>query len=113
KRQIARFPIAYWNLYERVKEDLPRTNNNIESWHSRIKPDARNNLTLSKVIELFRLEQSNMESYYALLSTGEILSSTRTKQNKKNQKIKLMVEQYTQNKIGMFLDGMGENLKSN
>ncbi|RNA30568.1 hypothetical protein BpHYR1_054278 [Brachionus plicatilis] len=30
---------------------------NVESLHSRIKSDARNNLTINKIVELFRLEQ--------------------------------------------------------
>ncbi|RNA28189.1 MULE transposase domain [Brachionus plicatilis] len=47
-----RFSLDLWNLHERVKRDLPRTNNNVESWHSRIKPDARKNLTVAKEIIL-------------------------------------------------------------
>ena len=62
-RQVSpRFPIELWNLHDRVKLDLQRTNNNVESWHSRIKTDARHNLTVNKVIEFFKLEQNNIES---------------------------------------------------
>ncbi|KII65317.1 hypothetical protein RF11_02737 [Thelohanellus kitauei] len=28
------FPISYWNQYNRVIENLPRTNNNLEGWHN-------------------------------------------------------------------------------
>lgn len=71
KLSKARFPIELWNLHERVKLDLPRTNNNVESWHSRIKPDSCKNLTVKKVVEFFRLEQNNMETDLVLLFNGE------------------------------------------
>jgi len=28
------FPIEIWNCFNRIKENLPRTNNKIESWHN-------------------------------------------------------------------------------
>ncbi|RNA35807.1 hypothetical protein BpHYR1_001897 [Brachionus plicatilis] len=102
----ARFPVAMWNLHERVKLNLPRTNNNVESWHSRIKPDARNNMSLVKIIELLMLEQSNMESNYAKVSTGEQLSVPNLKQLKKNQNIKCLVDQYDKKRIELFIDGV-------
>ena len=33
-RRIPPFPIRIWNLYERVREQLPRTNNVVEGWHN-------------------------------------------------------------------------------
>ncbi|CAF0901798.1 unnamed protein product, partial [Brachionus calyciflorus] len=85
ERSNARFQVDIWNLYERVKRDLPRTNNNVESWNSRIKPDAKKNLTVAKVVELFRLEQNNMEMYPSFqdiidsLFNSEYVSSLETK----------------------------------
>ena len=35
-REEARYPIASWNLYQRVLDDLPKTNNTAETWHGRI-----------------------------------------------------------------------------
>lgn len=106
----ARFPIDMWNLHERVKQNLPRTNNNVEAWHSRIKPDVRNNLSLAKVVELLLLEQSNMESDYAKVSVGEILSKSSKKQIKKNQNIKCLIDQYDKKRIDLFIEGMSKNL---
>jgi hypothetical protein len=34
KRQVPMFPIRLWNVYDRVLNDEPRTNNGIEAWHS-------------------------------------------------------------------------------
>lgn len=35
-RDKPRFSMNLWNVYDRVKNDLPRTNNAVESWHSKI-----------------------------------------------------------------------------
>ncbi|RNA05670.1 hypothetical protein BpHYR1_025989 [Brachionus plicatilis] len=88
-----RFPIDIWNLHERVKKDLPRTSNNVESWHSRIKSDARHNLTVNKVVEFFRLEQSSQ------------LKSTSSKAQKKEDKIKRQVNEYKTENLELFLTG--------
>ena len=45
-RAKPRFPISFWNLYSRVKSDLPRTNNQVESWHSKIQAESRKHLTV-------------------------------------------------------------------
>ena len=31
--QSGRYKIRMWNVYDRVKNDLPRTNNSLEGWH--------------------------------------------------------------------------------
>lgn len=45
-RKKARFPISFWNVFKRVKDDLPRTNNQVESWHNKIQADSRKHLTV-------------------------------------------------------------------
>ncbi|CAF1137041.1 unnamed protein product [Brachionus calyciflorus] len=87
KRSSPRFPIEFWNLNERVKQDLPRTNNNVESWHSRIKSDTRHNLTVNKVVDFFHLEQNNMETDLLLLFSGNQLKSVSNKIKKHEEKV--------------------------
>ncbi|CAF1011078.1 unnamed protein product, partial [Brachionus calyciflorus] len=88
-RQMSpRFPIELWNLHDRVKLDLPRTNNDIESWHSRIKTEYRNNLTVNKVIAFFRFEQNNIKLDLLLLFTGSLIKSISSKVKKQEEKIK-------------------------
>ena len=106
KRMIPRFPISLWNLHERVKNDLPRTNNNVESWHSRIKPDVSKNLTVKKVIEFFRLEQNNMETDLVLLFGGETLKQTKKKVALREEKLKIVVKEYNTSNLKLFLNGI-------
>ena len=79
---------------------------NAESWHSRIKPDTRNDLTINKVVELFRLQQSNIEADLIRVLSGQT-SKTVTKTSKKKDKcIKQLVHNYQKNQIDLFINGM-------
>jgi hypothetical protein len=101
-----RYELQLWNLFDRVKLGLARTNNDVESWHSRIKYDARQNLTVAKVVEFFRLEQSYMETNLVGLFNGEILKKTNKRQAEKNTKLKRIVDSYSQSTLKMNLDGL-------
>ena len=35
-RHTATFPIHFWNMTPRVKNNMHRTNNNIEAWHRKL-----------------------------------------------------------------------------
>ncbi|CAF0954419.1 unnamed protein product [Adineta steineri] len=35
-RRVATFPVHFWNMTERVKNNMHRTNNNIEAWHRKL-----------------------------------------------------------------------------
>ncbi|RNA13100.1 hypothetical protein BpHYR1_006663 [Brachionus plicatilis] len=75
QRVIPLYPIETWNVFDRVKRRLPRTNNNVENWHSRIQADVRKKMNMLMVVEILRLEQSKSENDYAILSTGEVLKN--------------------------------------
>ncbi|RNA15836.1 hypothetical protein BpHYR1_046017 [Brachionus plicatilis] len=36
-RSVPLFPIKYWNLHNRIQNDLPRSNNSLEAWHQAVK----------------------------------------------------------------------------
>ena len=101
-----RFEMELWNLFERVKNNITRTNNDVESWHSRLKYDARQNLTVAKVVELFRLEQSYMESSLVSLFNGDVIKKTKNRQVEKNEKLKRIISNYDSNTLKLYLDGL-------
>ncbi|RMZ97756.1 mule transposase domain [Brachionus plicatilis] len=75
QRVIPLYSIETWNVFDRVKRRLPRTNNNVENWHSRIQADVRKKMNMLMVVEILRLEQSKSENDYAILSIGEVLKT--------------------------------------
>lgn len=45
-----RFDIEFWNVYDRVRKNLPRTKNAVENWHMRIQSDERKHLNIFRGI---------------------------------------------------------------
>lgn len=107
QRVVPMFPIECWNVFERVKQRLPRTNNNVENWHSRIQADVRKKLNVFMVVELLRLEQDKSESDYARLVNGEILKRKPSKKDYEKN-IETLVDGYS-GKISEHLKGMACN----
>ena len=58
--QDVRFPIKFWNILDRFKEGLPRTNNGAEGWHFRLNsllPGAHPSMLFS--INMLRDEENH------------------------------------------------------
>ncbi len=70
-RQGPLFPIAIWNVHDRVMNDNHRTNNSLESWHKQFEADLdMKHPTINRLIEAFRKEQRNTEMNYIQLTGG-------------------------------------------
>ncbi|CAF0977031.1 unnamed protein product [Brachionus calyciflorus] len=102
----ARFPVELWNLNERVKLDLPRTNNNIESWHSRINKNVNRNLTIKKVIVLFKNEQNSMETDLVMLFSGRKLKAVKSQVERREEELKNLLHDLQLSNLDMFLNGI-------
>ena len=61
---------------------MPRTNNAIESWHSRLKADVKKEMTLNKLVNLLKEEQSKTDTTVMSLDLG----------NKKTRPVKSVVK---------------------
>ena len=72
KRKIPRFPMDTWNLYDRVLQRLPRTNNEVESWHNVLSKDEKSHLTCNKLIEKLHKKQSHTENILVMIETGQV-----------------------------------------
>ena len=109
--RTARFPISTWNVHNRCKLGLPRTNNNVECWHMLINNKATKNLTIFKLIELLRTEQSKVETDLVKLRMGEVLKK-KPKQAKKDKNLQRLCETYkrtTNEKLLEFLNFVSLN----
>ena len=73
------FGIEVWNVYKRVVEDLPRTNNSLEAWHKVFEMSCNKHPTVNKIVQQFRLEQQNTSVLYDQIESGDVF--TRNKEN--------------------------------
>ncbi|CAF1515142.1 unnamed protein product [Adineta ricciae] len=71
-RKSPKFPIELWNVYDRVSENLPRTNNSIEGWHNAFAQRVSiAHPTINKLTDKIRTEQSKFELDIALIRLGQ------------------------------------------
>ena len=72
------FQLTTWNVF---MEDEPRTNNNLEGWHKKVKKIAgKSHLNIFEMVELFKLEQASTEVALRQLMAGGALRSVPPKQ---------------------------------
>ena len=72
------FQLTTWNVF---MEDGPRTNNNLEGWHNKVKKIVgKSHLNIFEMVELFRLEQASTEVGLRQLMAGGALRSVPPKQ---------------------------------
>ena len=95
-RVIPTFPIPTWNLYQRVKDDKPRVTNSVEAWHQVMTPDIKANMDIESLVEIFRKEQGQTDTWVAQLSTG-MEHKKRKESIEYNRRLKLIVLDYNEN----------------
>lgn len=95
--------ISQWNLYERVKNGQPRTNNKTERYNQQIQTDAGNNhLTVCQMIENLRLEQGNTERLIVKINMGHVNTKKNVLQEMDEMYLNL-VANYNKEEILEFL----------
>jgi len=66
-----RFSIAVCNVYLRVAEGLPRTNNSVEAWHRAFQQTIDcHHPTIFKLLDQFRKEQDHVEIQLERFNAG-------------------------------------------
>ena len=105
-----RYPIPSWNLHNRVLNKLPRTNNAIESWHSRLKAEQKREMTLNKLVGLLRDEQANTDTTVLSLNLGN-----RKKRPKasivKDENLYNLCSEYKKKDMEKFLNFVSLNMR--
>jgi hypothetical protein len=101
------FPIALWNIHDRVSTSLPRTNNSIEGWHNAFaKRVAIAQPNITKLTDRIRREQSEFE-----IDVAQIQQDHEPKPNKKkyrllDERIQRLVDDYRSADMAQFLNSI-------
>ena len=75
----ARFPYQTWNMFDRIRQNKPRTNNSIEGWHCAMAKDICAHPALAKLAKKYHQEQKLKSIQRAHHLDGRIQGSTRTR----------------------------------
>lgn len=89
-----RYKIKMWNMYDRVMDNLPRSNNSIESWHSQIHSVLScASPTMWKCLNFFQKEFQYQEIKINILNRGEVFPQKK-KYKDNDDKIRRLVEKF-------------------
>jgi hypothetical protein len=66
-----RFEINIWNMYDRIRSDLPKTNNSVEAWHNSFQKSLDcTHPCVSKLLMHLKKEQSFTETFITRYRAG-------------------------------------------
>ena len=111
RRRRPLFSIGLWNVRDRIKCALPRTNYSVEGWHRAF--DIRINIThtsISKLIRKIVAEQSDNEITLEIFRSGHELAKSKKKYIQLNRRIEKLVLEYLFIPHIEFLRGISHNL---
>ncbi|KAL8596260.1 hypothetical protein ACOMHN_021300 [Nucella lapillus] len=110
RRRRPKFDVAMWNVYNRVGDNLPRTNNSVEGWHRAF--DQRMSVThptLGRLVSKLRKEQASTKLMLEQRAMG-----VRMRKNKQyevvNTQLQALVARYAQEDVLVFLKAVAHNL---
>ena len=111
RRLPPRFPHAMWNVNNRVLDDLPRTNNDLEGWHNRFSTSFNEyHAHIWKFIEGLKKYSALNNHTIAQVLAGAPIPPQRRLYRDINQRIQALVAGYQNNNIIPFLRGISYNL---
>ena len=89
----ATFPYRTWNMYERTKNDLPRTNNSLEGWHHAFALNVIDHPKVHELASKYRLEQNSKAIKRQQHLDGKSRPHQRTKYRRVTEGLKEAIDQ--------------------
>ncbi|KAK7479733.1 hypothetical protein BaRGS_00029009, partial [Batillaria attramentaria] len=110
RRRRPKFDVAMWNVYNRVEDNLPRTNNSVEGWHRAFDQQMSvTHPTLGRLVSKLSKEQASTE-----LMIEQHAMGVRMRKNKQyevvNTRLQALVARYAQDDVLVFLKAVAHNL---
>ena len=113
RRLLPIFPHELWNMHNRVLNELPRTNNNLEGWHTRFSTMFRQtHPSIWEFIDTLKLDASHNRMLIAQMLAGAAPPPQKRVYRDVNARIATLVQGYNNGNIIPFLRGISYNLAS-
>jgi hypothetical protein len=112
RRANPRFAIDLWNVYDRLANGLPRTNNSVEAWHNSFQRTLdSHHPSVFKLINQFLQEQDHIEIQRERYLAGARKSeSSRSKYVQLNRRLNTVAGTYGTIPSTDYLRGIAHNL---
>ncbi|CAF3260105.1 unnamed protein product [Rotaria socialis] len=105
------FNYELWNVYERVINNLPRSNNSVEAWHC---PFANRvsmaHPSTAKLADKIRREQSKFEIDIQQMLQGHQPQLKKLVYRKLNERMIRVVNMYNKNELNQYLNNISANI---
>ena len=96
------FPVHTWNMYDRLKAHLPRTNNSVESFHSTFSNDIVDHPPITVLSSKYRKVQHKHANKREHHIAGRKMPTMRKKYKKVNTKLRSLVTRLVNSLIAGF-----------
>ena len=105
------FAITSWNVHNRLKDGLPRTNNHIEGWHRKLQASiTSSHPNIWKFIDVLKKEQALVDVEINQILGGHKPPKQRKIYSQITERLNNLVEAYENRNILDFLRGIAHNL---
>lgn len=109
-----RFSLTSWNMVDRIRTDQARTNNLVESWHRGIQASLDcEHPSVWKCIKFLQLEEAWTITKDEMINTGQLIRKERKEQKEKTERLKTLVERFSETPLLDFLRGVSYNIALN
>ena len=103
-----------WSVYSRTLQQLARTNNFCEAFHSSLKPMIHNHPTIHKLILALKRENSKAKHAFKTFRMGINTKKSKDKYIKKDETYHNIIKQYHKDHIVAYLEILcNTDLKTN
>jgi hypothetical protein len=111
RRIVPMFPIETWNVRERTVMGMPRTNNNVESFHNAIQSSISCiHPTIWKLIDELKKEECLATLKKVQFNRGNTLDTKKIYKDK-NVNIQILIDRYNSEDKLYFIKGIASLLK--
>lgn len=113
-RKSPRFPIAWWNVYERTLNEQPRTNNSAEAGHRRFSSElALSHPSIWHFIDTLRKTQKTRDIEYDHIEGGAAPNAKKPKYVRLDARVRTIVLDYSNRRPINYLRAISHNICRN
>lgn len=107
-----RYEISMWNVYDSVNDDLPRTNNAVEGWHSCLAVHCgKSNMNFWAFIDVLKEEEGMARVDRTHVEAGRPPANRRHKYVAVDKRIRNIVNKYFRRTEVDYLKGISHNIR--